>query len=81
MALGVEMDKAIQMVTSNAARVFDYGTPIGTLKPGNEADITIFELREGKFDFEDSDGKKRAGRQKLVSTAVVRRGELLVNQA
>lgn len=81
MALGVDMDKAIQMVTSNAARVFDFGARIGTLQPGNEADIGIFDIREGNFEFEDSDGKKRPGRQKLVSTAVVRRGELLVNQA
>jgi dihydroorotase len=80
MALGVSLDKGIEMVTSNAARIFDYGVQIGTLKPGNEADISIFELREGMFDFEDSDGKKRSGRQKLVSTAVVRRGELLVNE-
>lgn len=80
MAIGVNLDKAIQMVTSNAAGIFDYGAQIGTLKPGNEADISIFELREGNFDFEDSDGKKRSGRQKLVSTAVVRHGELLVNQ-
>lgn len=80
MALGIEMDKAIQMVTSNAARVFDYGAQIGTLKPGSEADISLFEVREGKFDFEDSDGKKRSGKQKLVSTAVVRHGELLLNE-
>ena len=62
MAIDVDMDKAIQMVTSNAARVFDFGEEIGTLKPGNGADISIFELREGRFDFEDSDGKKRSGR-------------------
>jgi dihydroorotase len=80
MALGVNMDKAIQMVTTNAARVFDFGTQIGTLKPGGEADISIFEVREGNFEFEDSDGKKRSGRQKLVSTAVIRHGELLVNE-
>jgi dihydroorotase len=80
MAIGVDMDKAIQMVTSNAARIFDYGAQIGTLKPGGEADISIFEVREGRFDFEDSEGKKRSGRQKLVSAAVVRHGELLVNE-
>jgi dihydroorotase len=81
MALGVDIDKAIQMVTVNPARLFDYGAPIGTLKPGNEADISIFELREGDFEFADSEGKKRKGRQKLVSTAVLRRGQLLVNGA
>jgi dihydroorotase len=80
MALGVNMDKAIQMVTTNAARIFDFGAQLGTLKPRGEADISIFEVREGNFEFEDSDGKKRSGRQKLVSTAVVRHGELLVNQ-
>jgi dihydroorotase len=80
MALGVNMDKAIQMVTTNAARVFDFGAQLGTLKPGGEADISIFEVREGNFEFEDSDGKKRSWRQKLVSTAVIRHGELLVNE-
>lgn len=80
MAIGVNIDKAIQLVTSNAARLFDFGAQIGTLKPEGEADIGIFELREGNFEFEDSDGKKRVGRQKLVSTAVIRHGELLVNE-
>ena len=79
MALGVDMDKAIQMVTFNPARVFDYGAELGTLRPGSEADVAIFDLREGNFQFEDSDGKKRAGRQKLVSNAVVRHGQLFVN--
>jgi dihydroorotase len=79
MALGVDLDKAIQMVTFNPARVFDYGAELGTLRPGSEADVAIFDLREGNFQFEDSDGKKRAGRQKLVSNAVVRHGQLFVN--
>lgn len=79
MALGVELDKAVLMVTANPARVFDYGAQVGTLKPGSEADVAIFELREGNFEFEDSDGKKRSGRQKLVNTAAVWRGQLMTN--
>ena len=79
-AIGVDLDKAIQMVTIHPARVFDYGLQIGTLRPGNEADIGIFELREGKFEFEDSDGKKITGRQKLFSKAVVRHGQLFINE-
>ena len=81
MALGVHIDKALAMVTINAARVFDFGAPIGTLQPGSEADISIFELREGNFEFEDSEGRKRPGRQKLASTAVVRRGQWLASAA
>jgi dihydroorotase len=79
MAIGIDIDKAIGMVTSNAARIFDYGVQIGTLRPGSEADISIFDLRDGKFDFEDSDGGKRTGRQMLVNKAVVRRGQVFIN--
>jgi dihydroorotase len=79
MAIGIGLDKAIGMVTANAARVFDYGAQIGTLRPGSEADISIFDLRDGKFEFEDSDGGKRTGRQMLVNKAVVRRGQLFLN--
>src|SRR5216683_1703394 len=34
MALGIPLDKAIAMVTTNPARVFDYGAQIGSLHPG-----------------------------------------------
>ena len=34
MAIGVNIDRAIAMVTINPSRVFDYGARIGTLKPG-----------------------------------------------
>jgi dihydroorotase len=80
MAIGVNIDKAIAMVTCNAARMFDYGAQIGTLAPGSEADISIFDLRDGKFEFEDSDGGKRTGRQMLVNKSVVRHGQLYINE-
>ena len=79
MAMGIGLDQAIGMVTSNAARIFDYGAQVGTLRPGSEADVSIFELRDGEFEFEDSDGGKRTGRQMLVNKAVVRHGQVFVN--
>jgi dihydroorotase len=79
MAMGVELDKAIELVTVNAAKVFDFGVQIGTLRPGSEADIGIFELQEGRFEFFDGSGAKRVGR-KLTNKAAVCRGELYVNQ-
>jgi len=78
MALGIGLDKVIEMVTTNAARVFDYGLPLGTLKPGNEADISILEVQNGNFEFMDSARNKRRGRQRLVSKAVVRHGEFIL---
>jgi dihydroorotase len=87
MALGLDLDKAIERVTSKPAQVFNYGLPLGTLRPGNVADIGVFELRDGNFEFVDSRGPnsgpvgKRMGHQKLISTATVCRGELLANQS
>ncbi len=86
MALGMDLDRAIERATSKPAQVFNYGLPLGTLRPGSEADISIFEIREGSFEFVDSRGPdsgpvgKRTGRQKLVSQATVCRGDLLVNE-
>jgi dihydroorotase len=80
MAIGIGLDQAVAMVTSNAARMFNYGAQIGTLKPGSEADVAIFELRDGQFEFEDSDGGKRTGRQRLFNKTVVRHGQVFVNE-
>jgi dihydroorotase len=78
MAIGVSLDKAVAMVTINPTHVFDFGAQIGTLRPGSEADVSIYELRDGKFDFEDSDGVKRTGQKMLTSKAVVRRGQVFI---
>ena len=80
MAIGVDLDKAVAMVTANPAKMFAFDANVGTLKPGHEADIGIFELQEGSFDFEDVDGKKRTGKQRFVNKAVVSRGQLQVNE-
>jgi dihydroorotase len=80
MALGLDLDKAIERVTINPAQVFDYGVKIGTLRPGYEADIAVFELHDGKYEFQDSDGKTRTGKQMLVNKSVVCRGQLYMNQ-
>lgn len=80
MAIGIPLEQAIGMVTANPARVFDYAAQIGSLKLGSEADVSIFELRDGKFDFEDSDGVIRTGRQRLFNKIVVRHGHVIVNE-
>jgi dihydroorotase len=64
------------MVTAKPAQVFNYGLELGTLRPGREADISIFELREGNFTFVDYTGDKRTGRQRLFPVASMRSGRL-----
>lgn len=73
--LGLSLREVIAGATLNAARVFNFGVQIGTLKPGAEADVAILELREGEFNYTDSDGKTRMGHQKLVPAVTVRGGK------
>ena len=81
LALGIGLDKTIEMVTAKPAGVFNYGLPLGALKPGSEGDIGIFEVQEGKFEFMDSSRQKRTGHQMLVNKAVVRHGQFFLNQS
>lgn len=74
--LGLSLRETIERATVNAARVFDFGAEIGTLKPGAEADVAVLDLRNGDFTFTDSDGKTRQGRRKLEPVVTVRGGKL-----
>lgn len=80
LALGMTLDQVIERVTIKPAQVFNFGTELGTLKPGCEADIGIFEVREGSFEFVDGVGSKRTSRQMLINHAAVRQGKLLLNR-
>jgi dihydroorotase len=79
MALGLSIDKAIELATLSPGRMFNFGTEVGTMRPGSEADVSIFEVRDGQFDFFDSNKQRRTGHQMLVNIAIVRRGQLFVN--
>jgi dihydroorotase len=79
LAIGMDLDKAIECVTVNPSKVFDFGVDIGTLRPGSEADVSVFELEQGRYVFRDGSGETRTGDTKFISKAVVRRGELYLN--
>jgi dihydroorotase len=79
--LGLTLDQVIERVTVRPTRVFNFGVELGSLRPGTVADISILEVREGSFVFDDTDGKKRTGRQKLQSVAAIRAGRLYVNRS
>jgi dihydroorotase len=74
--LGLSVDKTLELTTIKPAHAFDFGLELGTLRPGNVADLSILELRDGMFEFVDATGSKRTGRQKLFATAAVRDGKL-----
>lgn len=69
--LGVPLDQVIAMATTNAARAVAPFKDLGTLGVGATADLTVLELRQGKFEFVDNENTKRTGTQKLFTTATV----------
>jgi dihydroorotase len=84
LAMGMSLDQVVERATINPARVCNWGIPLGTLKPGSPADVSIFELRDGKFNFKDTsvpNGRTVVGQKMLVNKSVVCRGELYSNIA
>jgi dihydroorotase len=50
---------------------------IGHLQVGRVADITIFSLEEGQFEFRDPWGASKAGNKKLQSKICIKSGEVI----
>jgi dihydroorotase len=64
--LGMPVDQVIACATTNAARAIPAFKNYGTLRVGSAADVAVFDLREGGFEFSDNYKGKRTGRRKLV---------------
>jgi len=71
----------IACATVNAARVFPIFRGRGTLKPGAPADVSILELKEGSFEFEDNYGNRRTGARRLFPSATVLAGKRVATRA
>jgi dihydroorotase len=76
MHLGMTLQQVIERTTVNPAQTFGFPKGLGTLREGAEADVAVFALHEGKFDFVDSVGAHRIGTQKLVPVATVKTGRI-----
>jgi dihydroorotase len=72
---GMPLSQIIACVTVNAARVFPAFDDRGTLNVGAPADVTIMELKDGAFEFEDNYKGKRTGKQCLFPVATVLYGK------
>lgn len=74
--LGMKLEQVIERATSNPAGTFGFPKGLGTLREGSEADVAVFSLAEGRFEFTDSVGAKRTGTRKLVPVATVKTGRI-----
>jgi dihydroorotase len=74
LSLGMSLEQVVACATVNAARAIPPFKELGTLRVGAPADLAVFELRDGDFEFIDNEYNKRIGHQKLVPIAVVAGG-------
>ncbi len=75
LCLGMSMEDAILKTTTVPARVLGREREIGTLAPGAQADMLIFDVESGDFPFADTHLKVRHGSRRIVPRLVVKRGQ------
>jgi dihydroorotase len=78
--LGMPLVEVIRRATADAASAFVPFHALGTLRRGRPADIAIFDLKEGAFEFVDNANVKRIGQQKLVCADVIANGRWMTSR-
>ena len=76
MALGMRLGEAIERSTVTPAKAISRFPELGTLSEGREADIAVFELRNGVFAYKDAWKKKMLAKEKLECVMTIRAGKI-----
>ena len=79
--ISTPLDEVVRRATAAPARLMGYEGTVGTLKPGANADIAVFELRDGNFELRDSDGGTITARQRLMAQLTVKDGRIWYERA
>jgi predicted amidohydrolase len=58
-----------------------YEGTVGTLKPGANADVSVFELRDGRFELRDSDGDTVTAKRRLITQLTLKDGRVWYERA
>jgi dihydroorotase len=73
---GMPLDEVVRRATAVPARILGHEGMVGTLKPGANADVCVFELREGNFELRDSEGSTITARRRLLAHVTVKDGRV-----
>ena len=73
--LGVPIDRIIEMTTTNPSMAIGEQNIRGSLRPGLQANITVMEIRKGKFVFNDGNGGDKFEGESLIEPRFVIKGE------
>jgi dihydroorotase len=73
---GMPLDEVVRRATAVPAKIMGYEGTVGTLKPGANADISVFELRDDRFELRDSDGDTITARRRLLAQLTLKDGRV-----
>jgi dihydroorotase len=76
MSIGYSLSDVVRMATSSAARGVGMADQLGAVSVGREADLSIFDVVEGKWKFTDTLNQVFTGDNALVPVQTIRAGEL-----
>jgi dihydroorotase len=74
--LGLSLEEVIEKSTIAAAKAIRREAELGHLKIGATADVAVFDLLEGEFEYFDTHGTMVIGKQKLKADLTIREGKL-----
>ena len=70
----MSLEQVVRCATAAPAGIFDMSEELGTLREGAVADLSVFEIARGDYEFVDSGGKRRTASERLVPYASMRAG-------
>lgn len=74
--LGMPLPEVVRAVTAAPAKAIGRAGRLGTLAPGAVADVAVFQLETGEFDFEDAHGDHITGERRFAPVLTLRAGEI-----
>ncbi len=73
---GMSLEEVVRRSTSAPAKIMGYERTVGTLRPGANADIAVFELRDGNYELRDSDNDTITAKRRLLTQLTVKDGNV-----
>jgi dihydroorotase len=72
----MSLEEVVRRSTSAPAKIMGYEGTVGTLRPGANADISVFELRDGNFEMTDSDRETITAKRRLLAQLTLKDGRV-----
>ena len=76
-ALGLSLNDAVAAATSRPAQVLGLQESLGSLAPGMAGDAAVFEMRDGRFAWQDMAGHTVRGETRLDTYLTIRDGAVV----